>query len=143
MDFRRKRCVQRTEIARVGGCQTGPIVPTVDPPPLMKHMSLGTPRHRQKLSEEPHKSVGLSIPDALDQRLDGLVDIARRLGVDASRKDLVAALILNAPYEGEHLVHLLEKLRTADVGDAVLVGRELSGLDRQRVPGPRPRRSTP
>ena len=61
-------------------------------------------------------------PAPIDQRLNGLVDVAIRDGEQdsLSRSELLAALVLAAPIKGEELVKLLRAYRKATVGQSVV-----------------------
>ena len=96
----------------------------------------GTP-----LRECPERPIGVSVPASISARLDALVDLAEEAGPRLYRKDLVAALILAAPENGEELAELFLQFRRATVDDAAVSDDQLAHvLDlRRRRPGPRPR----
>lgn len=81
------------------------------------------------------------MPAPLSGRLDGLVDLADGEGARTSRKELVGALLLAAPVNGEDLAGLVRRYRKAAVGDAVIKGQpEERFLQPERPPpGPRAR----
>lgn len=73
--------------------------------------------------------TSFSWPAPMDSRLNALVDAAIDAGeADAlSRAELISALVLSAPLDGEHLRELLGRYRKASVRDALpfaLEGRE-------------------
>lgn len=82
-------------------------------------------------------AIGIKVPDAIDQRLDALADRLGEIGCPATRRDLVAALILNAPDTDDQLAVLLMRLRTSVVRDALLPGQKLAEPGRAKSPGPR------
>jgi hypothetical protein len=61
-------------------------------------------------------------PAPIDQRLSGLVDLAIDEGEQdtLSRSEMLAALVLSAPGDGEGLVALLRNYRKATVGHSVI-----------------------
>jgi hypothetical protein len=67
-------------------------------------------------------------------RLDALVRLAIDAGEQDSltRSEMIAALVLVAPADGEQLATLLRTYRKAKVGDA-LVGANASGSDDSNV----------
>ena len=90
----------------------------------------------------PERSVGLALPFPLSDRLDGLVDIVASAGGLTSRKELLAALILAAPPDGDILIELVSAVRQAKANDALFgaaCGLSFLTFDEQ-PPGPRPRR---
>jgi hypothetical protein len=91
-----------------------------------------------RLVDAPERAVGLRIVDPLDQRLDALVEQAAEVGMRTNRKELIAALILQAPEDPYHLTRLVAALRRAPVGDYLIPGGELV-MDGGRTPRPGPR----
>lgn len=92
------------------------------------------------LCDSRDKQAGIRWPIALDQRLDDLVALARSAGDRTNRKELLAALLLNAHPTGEELREILRRYRTASVREAPLALPEGSGnvLEfRNHRPGPR------
>lgn len=89
----------------------------------------------------PQGQAGLSLPVPINQRIDRLCDLADRKGMNASRKDLVAALVLAAPVDPRKLAKLIERYRTAPAREASIgPGEEENVLTlRPRKPGPKPR----
>jgi hypothetical protein len=59
-------------------------------------------------------------PAAIDMRLDGLVDLARDAGDSLSRGELLGALVLSAPTDGNELSRLLRIYRTSPAGAALI-----------------------
>jgi hypothetical protein len=81
------------------------------------------------------------LPVAVSNRLDRLVERAEQQGIQTSRKDLVAALILTAPEDPPLLLELSLRYGKATTRDAALDGEPetiVLHLVRPR-PGRRPR----
>lgn len=93
------------------------------------------------LRECPERSVGLALPFPLSDRLDALVDVVLSADGVTSRKELLAALILAAPPDGDTLNELIAAVRRAKAKDALLgAARAMSFLTYAELPpGPRPR----
>jgi len=95
------------------------------------------------LRDSPECNVGLALPFPISDRLDELVSIAESNGERTNRKEVIAALILNAAASGNFLSNVLKIFRTTSAGDA-LVGKG-SGVKKRtisrspRPPGPRTR----
>jgi hypothetical protein len=89
----------------------------------------------------PEFRIGVGLPAPLSGRLDGLVELADAEGAKTSRKELLAALLLNASADGESLAVLVRDYRKASIAQAMISGQsETRFLDPQRpAPGPRPR----
>lgn len=88
------------------------------------------------------KQIGISIPTPLDARLDALVRRANAAGESTSRKELLAALLLDAPENPDQLTRALRAYRTARA-DQVVVDGDPPGrylTEAEKRPGPRPRR---
>jgi hypothetical protein len=100
-------------------------------------MSVDASRLNRPLRHEPDVAIGMSVPDVIDQRLDALVARLDEIGYPTTRKDVVAALILHAPEDDEHLAVLPIRLRTSVVRDALMPGQKLLAPGRSRKPGPR------
>ena len=98
--------------------------------------------YERPLRDQPERQINASIAAALNARLDALVELARRAGENTSRKELISALVLQAPTDGDALAEWLRRYRRALVQDVVVPGfDEASFLDTNpRDPGPRPRR---
>lgn len=94
------------------------------------------------LRECPERSVGLALPFPLSDGLDGLVALVVDSGGSTSRKELIAALILAAPIDGEVLMELVANLRRAKAHEGLLVSDRVSSFLTfcDQTPGPRPRR---
>lgn len=98
-------------------------------------------RRDAPLQTSPDVRIGIGLPAPLSGRLDGLVEIADEEGAKTSRKELLAALVLNAPADGDTLAGLVRDYRKAPVSEAMIPGQsETRFLEPQRpAPGPRPR----
>jgi hypothetical protein len=94
-----------------------------------------------RLSRCPTKQAGLSFPIPLDQRIDSLCELADEEGAATSRKELVAALILDAPAQPKRLAALIKTYRKAAARNAAInPAGEGNVLHFQpRKPGRRPR----
>lgn len=89
------------------------------------------------------RSVGLALAVPLSERLDALVRLVEASGDRTSRKELIAALILAAPPDGEDLAACVRVYRTALARDTLLdpaAAPDHLALEPRR-PGPRRRRS--
>jgi hypothetical protein len=96
------------------------------------------------LRDTVERAVGVTIPVPLSKRLDALVQRAEEAGARVYRKDLVAALILDAPESSEELLELFMRYRQAKAADAAFdddESAEVLHLERAK-PGRRPRRET-
>jgi hypothetical protein len=95
------------------------------------------------LRETQERSIGVSVPILLSQRLDELVRLTETAGARLYRKDLVAALLLAAPEDPEELLQLFLRYRKATAAEAA-IGDATEGtvlkLERPK-PGRRPRAS--
>jgi hypothetical protein len=99
---------------------------------------------RTRVAESPERVIAVKMPAAVSDRLDSLVDkleivetvggeqVARR---GTSRKELLAALVYDAPNNRRELNDKLERYRRAQVGSVVL--RPKTG-DQIVLPGHRP-----
>ncbi len=67
------------------------------------------------------------LPLAIDQRLDALMARATGAGEVASRKDLLAAIILNTDATGDELGQMLKNLRRSTNAQALLDLEPTSG----------------
>ena len=72
----------------------------------------------ERLRDTEKWSSSLSWPAPIDMRLSGLVDLAIDAGEALSRAELLAALVLSAPADGEQLGKLVRSYRTSLVGAA-------------------------
>jgi len=95
-----------------------------------------------RLRDCPEDQVGLSIPRPLNARLDALVQRVTAAGENTSRKELLAALLLEASEDPRALAEALRRYRTAEARDVAIPGvPEEEFLEHQEHrPGPRPRR---
>lgn len=97
-----------------------------------------------RLVEGEETGAAIDWPVALHHRVDQLVEEAQSIGERTSRKEIVAALVLAAPTDGNDLSELLRSYRTALTRDALLnapSGENVVEL-RRRGPGPRSRRTS-
>jgi hypothetical protein len=94
------------------------------------------------VSATPQRNAGVSLPVAVDYRLDQLVDAANELGARTTRKELLALLVVEAEVSAE-LVQDLLRYRQARVRDVLIaVNEDLHEDDNvirmpARRPGPR------
>lgn len=95
---------------------------------------------RTKLTSYRAVPVGMALPPPINDRLYALVDMARASGdPHVSRRDIVAALILNSPNTEAGIQQVLRKYQRADARAAALRDSE-PATPRPRRPGPVPRR---
>jgi hypothetical protein len=94
------------------------------------------------LRDQPERQINASIAAPLNVRLDALVELARRAGENTNRREVISALVLQAPTDGDALAEWLRRYRRALIRDALVPGfDEASFLDSTpHGPGPRPRR---
>ncbi len=97
-----------------------------------------------QLQRCPEFQIGVGLPAPLSGRLDGLVERADAAGAKTSRKELLGALLLDAPVEGEVLAQLVQRYRKATADDVAVPGQpDARFFEPERPPpGPRPRRAT-
>lgn len=97
---------------------------------------------KKLLRDCPEDQIGVSIPAPLSARLDVLVGRANHAGENTSRKEVLAALILDAPEEDDQVVAAVRRYRTASADEAVPEGVNADAVldPPDRPPGPRPRR---
>ncbi|MGE3422679.1 MAG: hypothetical protein AB7N24_11590 [Dehalococcoidia bacterium] len=90
----------------------------------------------------PEQRIGLALPAVLSDRVDALVALAEEAGERTTRKELIAALILNASSNLDEISTLLRRYRLATVKSALIADRQQSASfhPMPRKPGPRPRR---
>lgn len=98
---------------------------------------------KSPLRHAEERAIGVAVPRPLSERLDLLVEVLEDAGHRAYRKDLVAALILEAPESASELEGLLRRYRTAKAGAAAIgpASRDRVLGGRPASPGRRPRRS--
>lgn len=86
--------------------------------------------------------IGISIPSPLNKRLDSLVARANGAGENTSRKEVIAALVLDASDAEEALLQLVRRYRAATAAEAVPLGDEPASIlgPSDSKPGPRPRK---
>ena len=97
-----------------------------------------------RLVEGEETGAAVDWPVALHHRVDQLVELAESIGERTSRKELVAALVLASPTDGNELSEMLRTYRTASTRDALLnVPSDENVVElRRRGPGPRSRKSS-
>jgi hypothetical protein len=96
-----------------------------------------------RLAKCEQKNAAIIWPLPIDYRLDRLVEAVEEVGERTSRKELAAAIVLDAPDSPDELSQLLRRYRMARVEDAGLTvpeGENVVSIQRYK-PGPRPRRS--
>jgi hypothetical protein len=95
------------------------------------------------LRDWPEEQIGISIPTPLSARLDSLVERADEVGEVTTRKELLSALLLDAPADGDALSKLIRTYRRARARDAVPSGVDPADIlgERERKPGRRARRA--
>ena len=100
------------------------------------------PRDDDPLAACPERGVGLLLNDPINDRLDVLVDYVEGAGERTTRKELIAALILDAALDANELAACLRRFRLARVVDAVDTSnrRRTATPEAERQPGPRARR---
>lgn len=91
----------------------------------------------ERLVASRDKQVGLRLPLAIDQRLDALMARAVDAGERTTRRELLAAIILEAEHTGDELGLLLKKYRRAKVADAILDAEPTNVAYISHKPGPR------
>ena len=98
-----------------------------------------------RLRECPDDQIGTSIPKPLNARLDALVARAHAAGENTSRREVIAALVLQAPEAPELLVEAVRAYRSATADEAIPAGDDPANIlgDRRPRRGPRPRRAAP
>ncbi len=96
----------------------------------------------EQLRGAPESQINISLAQVLNARLDALVALAEAAGENTSRKEIISALLLDAPEDGAALAERLRRYRQALQGDAFVAGVDSKlFLDPgHRQPGPRRRR---
>lgn len=80
-----------------------------------------------RLRKCPDVAAGIRWPFPLEERLKQLVSMVEdEAGENTTKTEVVAALILAAPPDGEQLAGLLRRYRLASVGDAIVRSEEAS-----------------
>jgi hypothetical protein len=95
------------------------------------------------LTDVPPKNVGGNLPAPLAERLDALVELANREGAGTNRTQVLAALVLHAPEDGQVLLEQVVAYRRAPAraaGIVALPDRNVLEFVRHKR-GPRPRSS--
>jgi hypothetical protein len=77
-----------------------------------------------RLIQCPERPVGVWLPVPLSARLDALTEIGKYAWAPATRKELMSALLLDAPRDGKKLKRILGRYANAIVADAFLEGVE-------------------
>jgi hypothetical protein len=74
-----------------------------------------------RLKKCPDVAAGIRWPFPLEERLKQLVSMVEdEAGENTTKTEVVAALILAAPEDGEKLAGILRRYRLASVGDAIV-----------------------
>ena len=92
------------------------------------------------LSGLEERSIGMALSDPLSARLDALVALVEEAGERTNRKELVAALILDATPDRTALAGVLRRYRTATARDTLLEADPSAAALIFRSPSPGPRR---
>jgi hypothetical protein len=92
------------------------------------------------VSSYPDRQAGISWPLPVDAKLEDLLKTARAVGERTSRREIVAAIIAMAEFDGQKLSELLRRYRLARVGD-VLQPSDTSNVVRFTYHPPGPRRA--
>jgi hypothetical protein len=105
-------------------------------------------RRRAKVATTPERAIAVKMPAAISDRLDSLIrklevvreaDGERIVERGTSRKELIAALIYDAPTGGRKLHEKLDRYRRAKVASTILRPAEGDQVSlRGHRPGPRP-----
>jgi hypothetical protein len=101
-------------------------------------------RADERLDRCESKGAAITWPIPLDNFLDRLVSLADDAGQTTSRKELAAAIVLQAPRDGDALAALITTYRKAKVADACQRPANDENVIAFRVtrPGPRSRTSS-
>ncbi len=101
-------------------------------------------RASERLDRCEAKGAAITWPIPLDNFLDRLVALADEAGQKTTRKELAAAIILQAPREGDALAALVTTYRKATVADVCPPANSHRNVIpfQVRRPGPRPRTSS-
>lgn len=67
-------------------------------------------------------------PEAVDARLDMLVDTAAAAGEVANRSQLLAALVSQAPTDGEDLIAVIRRYRRIDMAEFAVPERRSTNV---------------
>ena len=88
------------------------------------------------LWQQPRRNTLISWPEAVDQRLDILVRATTAAGENASRSQILAALVTAADTDPQALARLLRSYRRLHA-DALAGDNDRTDLPTVRTPGPR------
>jgi hypothetical protein len=78
-----------------------------------------------RLKKCPDVAAGIRWPFPLEERLKQLVSkVEDQAGENTTKTEVVSALILAAPEDGDELAGLLRRYRLASVGDAMVGGSD-------------------
>lgn len=100
----------------------------------------GSPKYLRE--HEKHQS-NLRWEEPIDRRLLNLVRLAQEAGLNASRSEVVAALILAASTDPSELVALIISYRTAEASKVDVQGAAIVDISGRRRPGRLPRQPRP
>lgn len=100
-------------------------------------------RANERLDRCESKGAAITWPIPLDNWLDQLVALADEAGQKTTRKELAAAIVLQAPRDGDTLAQLVTTYRKAKVSDVCSPRDAKQNVVpfQVRRPGPRPRGS--
>lgn len=90
----------------------------------------------QRLIDTPKRTTSVCWPIAVDDRLDRLHQLAREAGEQTSRAQILAALVAQAPLDGEGLGVLIRAYRRLPAAEFEAATGPMPEVARQ--PGPRP-----
>lgn len=90
------------------------------------------------LRDCPSQTISISWPTPVDRRLDELVSIARDAARDTNRREMLAALVLAASPDPEHVDTLLKEYRLATARDALIEPEAVEEDNVIRLPKHRP-----
>jgi hypothetical protein len=90
------------------------------------------------VSDAERRKVLIALPEPVDERLEMLISIARLTGIQASRSQLLAALITVAPITPEDLASIVRRYLSLEL-PTFAESRPRGDLPAVRHPGPRRR----
>jgi hypothetical protein len=87
------------------------------------------------VSQTERRKVLVALPEPVDQRLEMLVSVARRAGVQVSRSQMLAAMITTSPITGEGLAEIVRRYLSLEMS-AFIESHPPGDLPLVRHPGP-------